>query len=143
MITKVYTGILLCLALMQQVRGQQQDVLFRGEFSASTFTEFAGELEKTTDARFFYLESWVRGIRISVSGKDLSLDRILSEVLLPAGFFFHIDEAHRVYLNPDRPYLSTLPDYSRANASVDLREDEGQTQELTRTEQRYIEGRKA
>jgi len=141
--SRVAIGTLLFVMLLSLARGQEPDVRFSGTFSASTFTQFAKVLEQTTDARFYYRESWVRGIRITVSGEDLSLDRILSDVLHPAGIFFHMDDEHRIYLNPDHPYISALPGYSRAGGAKDLQEEKAQTPELTRTEQRYIEGRKA
>ncbi|HER09705.1 MAG TPA: TonB-dependent receptor [Bacteroides sp.] len=127
----------------QQANGQDNDVLFSGHFSASTFSQFAGTLEAQDQARFFFLENWVRGIRITVSGEDLSLDRILSDALLPAGIYYHIDENRNVYLNPDQPFTTSLPDYSvQGTPGGQIREEE-LPPDLTRTEQRYIEGRKA
>ena len=125
------------------LKGQEPDVSFNGEFSASTFLQFVQEVEQTTHARFFFREEWVRGIRISVSGKDLSLQKILSDALHPAGIYFHMDEQYRIYLHPDHPYTKAIPDYSGATAIRGAGEEAAQNGKLSRTEQRYIEGRKA
>ncbi len=133
----------LVMILFSQAKGQDHDVLFSGNFSAATFATFAETVEAQTDARFYYLEQWVRGIRVSVSGEELSLQKILSDALLPAGVYFYIDEDVNIYLNPDQPFVRSLPDYSAGAGDAVLYGEEGESPALTNAEQRYIEGRKA
>jgi hypothetical protein len=141
---KIYcTGALLFVILFRQVGAQHHDVLFSGAFSSTTFSQFVSTLETKTGARFYYRKNWVRGLRISVSGENLSLNKVLSDVLIPAGIYYYIDDDGKVYLNPDRPFTPGLPDYSRRTTSEGKAEHEAESLELTRTEQKYIQGKQA
>ena len=134
---------LFLLAALLPIHAQDSDILFNGDFQDALFEEFVAEVEIQTGISFYYLENWTRGIRVSASGEEISLRRTLDRVLLPAGLTYTMDEYNRVYLSDRTPVVSRLPDYTR---QVGLVFDEGTDtggDELTDTEQKYIDGRRA
>ena len=134
---------LFLLAALLPIHAQDSDILFNGDFQDALFEEFVAEVEIQTGISFYYLENWTRGIRVTASGEEISLRRTLDRVLLPAGLTYTMDEYNRVYLSDRTPVVSRLPDYTR---QVGLVFDEGTDtggDELTDTEQKYIDGRRA
>ena len=126
-----------------QTNAQKYDVIFQGNLHDLSFPEFVRTVEQKTDARFFYLDHWVREIKISVSGEKLSLHKTLYNALLPIGLYFYIDDDLKVYITNEQPVISALPDYSMKSVSISISPGGEVDKEMTNTEQRYIEGRKA
>jgi hypothetical protein len=122
--------------------GQEGELTFSGNFQDVPFDEFVTAVEEQTGVTFYYLEPWVRGIRITVSGEDISLQRTLEQTLLPAGLYHHIEGNRQIYLTQQQPVINRLPDYSGEEKVRDL-PDEGESGTPTSAEQRYIDGRKA
>lgn len=143
MISKKYILILMFLLILGKLNAQRNDVRFRADFVDISFVEFVGKVEQFTDARFYYLDNWVQGIRISASGEDISLLETLRGNILPAGLDFYIDEDLKVYIAPVNVISSTLPDYLVKDSPTDTLTTSQAEKELSITEQRYIEGRKA
>jgi hypothetical protein len=132
-----------CLALVPaSLVGQEGDLSFSGNFQDVPFQEFVGQVEAQTGVTFYYLDAWVRGIRITVSGENLSLQRTLQRTLQPAGLYHHIDDKRRIYLTREQPLVTRLPDYS-GEEQLRALNDEGETDAPISAEQRYIDGRKA
>ena len=100
------------------------------------------EVEEQTGVRFYFLENWIRGVRVTASGEAISLRRTLDKTLLPAGLYYHLEEGRL-----DLPY----PIAGLVSADCPITRDPGKsgsasggkTPGLTSTEQRYIDGRKA
>jgi hypothetical protein len=121
---------------------QEDDLRFSGDFQDVPFEEFVTRVEAQTGVTFYYLDAWVRGIRVTVSGKDISLRRTLEKTLLPAGLHHHIEANRQIYLTERQPLVSSLPDYSRQGEASSL-SGEGESGLNSTAEQRYIDGRKA
>jgi len=122
--------------------GQDKDVEFTGDFQDVPFQEFVRNVEQQKGLTFYYLESWVRKLRVTASGKELSLRNTLDLTLLPAGIYYHMEETGEIYLSMQQPLFGELPDYSGRRESLDLGGEEGMAGP-TSTEQKYIDGRKA
>jgi len=124
------------------LRAQDQDILFNGNFRDVTFEEFVVELETQTGISFYFMEEWTRGIRVTVSGDDISLRRTLDRVLLPASLTYYMNEYNQIYLSDKSPMVYRLPDYSQMNGS-DREKVEGlEEDDLTDAEMKYINGRR-
>jgi len=121
------------------LRGQEHDISISGSFRDVPFPEFVKLVEEQKQLRFFYREEWIRGIRITASGEDLSLTEVLDRVLRPAGIHFLLDDRD-IYLSKKRVLVADLPDYSGMGILEDLPSG---TETRTEAEQRYIDGRKA
>jgi hypothetical protein len=138
----LYTAMILCVLSRGTLFAQGGDILFKGDFRDVPFTEFVAEVEAQTGVTFYYLESWIRGVRVTASGDNISLRRTLDRTLLPAGLYYSMEGQREIYLTNQKPYVSRLPDYSGSSEAVPMI-GEGATGGLTSTEQRYIDGRKA
>ncbi|MFC2116583.1 TonB-dependent receptor domain-containing protein, partial [Bacteroidota bacterium] len=122
---------------------QESDVIFSCNLQDASFPEFVRTVEQKTGASFFFLEKWIKGLKISISGEEISLRKTLSSVLPQAGLHFYIREDLQVFITPEQYFITTLPDYSAESASTGISPGAETDRELTNIEQRYIEGRKA
>jgi hypothetical protein len=122
--------------------GQEEDLRFSGDFQDVPFEDFVSSVEEQTGVTFFYLEPWIRGIRVTVSGEEISLRRTLEQTLLPAGLYHHIEGGRQIYLTQQQPLVYNLPDYSGDESSSGLNGEE-ESASTSSAEQRYIDGRKA
>jgi len=136
---KLYIAILLVLTCSFRGYGQEHDILVSGNFRDIPFQEFVSLVEQQTGATFYFFDSWVAGIKITASGSDLSLNKILSAVLLPVGIYHYVDEFGNVYLTYENKLIPLLPE---AAGTVSVTPDSEETGHinLTGAEQRYIEG---
>ena len=137
--------LVLLLGLLQGVAGQgvvtkEQQLTFSGHFEEAGFKEFAEAVEEQTGVSFFYRESWVRDIRVSLSGSGLSLISVLDSVLKPAGLNYFLDEWMHLFLTDGQTLISRLPEYTDTLGS-EMEETEKGERELTLAEQNYIDGR--
>ena len=92
-------GLFLIFCLAFKAYAQDYDLAVSGNFQDTPFPEFVSAVEQQTDARFYYFDIWVAGVKISTSGTDLSLNKILSRALLPIGVHHYIDEFGDIYLS--------------------------------------------
>jgi len=139
----LYSTLLLILFSPSHLEGQDPDITIRGNFNDLPFTEFAWEVEQQSGATFFFLEEWVKGIRVTVSGDRVSLRRTLDRILLPAGLSYYLDMHLQVYLTNQAPLVSRLPDYSGTAETLLDSLARAKKDNLTSTEKRYIEGKRA
>jgi hypothetical protein len=123
--------------------GQDSDIKFQGEFNDVPFVEFVERVEAQTGASFYFLEKWIKGIRVTVSGSDISLRQTLDKALLPAGLNYVLMNTNQIYLSDKAPLVASLPGYSHREDGVEVRSDQDQASALTSAEQKYIDGRKA
>jgi hypothetical protein len=138
--TAVHTGIIFFLCLAVNLSAQERDPLITGEFRDVPFTEFAAAVEQQAGLRFYYLDTWVSGIRITASGTDLSLRKILDRALRPVGIHYYLDVAGNIYLTYDQTLAPVLPDYGGKGSGEAEPEHLMGNGEITGAEQRYIEG---
>ena len=139
---------LLCISLFMLVvtpftlKGQGEDILFSGNYQDVPFGEFVNDMEQKTGVTFYYLDKWVRGVRVTATGEDISLRKTLDRTLLPAGLYYYLEDRSAVYLSDQQPLVKKLPDYSGTRERSNIPGEE-ESEGLTSTEQKYIEGRKA
>jgi hypothetical protein len=139
---KLHTCLFLLLLIPISIKGQTDDVLFSGDYQDVPFEDFVEDVEQKTGLSFFYMEQWIRGIRVTASGEEISLRRTLDRTLLPAGIYYLLEPGGEVYLSDSQALTGSLPDYSGRGETLLAREGvEGEG--LTSTEKKYIEGRKA
>ncbi len=131
------------LCLISRGYAQDHDLKVSGNFQDIPFSEFVSTLEIQSGVSFYYFDTWVAGVKITASGTNLSLNKILSGALLPVGVHHYLDEFGNVYLTYDNKLIPQLPDQngSREGRSTDTEVIGGET--LTSAEQRYIEGHKS
>jgi hypothetical protein len=132
----------LLILVSASLAGQEEDLRFSGDFQDVPFEDFVSSVEEQTGVTFFYLEPWIRGIRVTVSGEEISLRRTLEQTLLPAGLYHHIEGGRQIYLTQQQPLVYNLPDYSGDESSSGLNGEE-ESASTSSAEQRYIDGRKA
>jgi hypothetical protein len=133
--------LILCL-VPHSLKGQDKDVLIKGNFQDVLFDEFVRDVELQTGLTFYYLDSWTKGLRVTASGEEISLKKTLDKTLLPAGLYYLLEETGEVYLSNKQSLVGKLPDYSGSSGKVNLSDEEG-IGGPTSTEQKYIDGRKA
>ena len=101
---------LLALSLIPfSMYGQDKDVVFTGSFQDVPFEEFVREVEQQKGLTFYYLESWIRGLRITASGDKISLRKTLDLTLLPAGIYYHMEGTGEIYMSMQQPLLASSP----------------------------------
>ncbi len=137
-----YKLICLLALISANICGQEKDIQYSGNFRDVQFQEFIHVLEETTRAQFYYLDEWIRGIRITASGKDISLRKTLDDALRPAGLNFIIDEDLRVFIFNKSSVVTSLPDYTEPDETVHTLPEDIAVTYLTNSEERYIEGKK-
>jgi hypothetical protein len=142
-ITIFVVSLLLSCHGWAQESEQDRDIDFRADLREVPFREFAEAVERQTGVRFYYLDEWVKGIRITVSGDHLSLRRTLDSILLPEGVGYLLDAGGLVFLSGETGIVSRLPAYTGVTDRVQVKEETGEGGALTGAEKRYIEGRKA
>ncbi len=123
------------------IEAQDHDVNFEAHVQEMPFPEFVLQLEKHTGLKFYYLEDWIKDIRISVSGSKLSLQSTLQHAFRDYDLRFTITEDQEVYISRDQAIIITLPDYLKtANpAARETGVDPGKS--LIATGKQYIKGR--
>jgi len=129
------------LLLLAPLNGQEPDLTFTGEFRDIPFTRFVDEVERQTGTRFFFRESWVRGLRVTLSGESHTLRESLDRILGYTGLSYYMDEGGQVYLT-DRPRLVTsLPDYASAGSEGVGYQMDSRDQAASSLVRKYMEGR--
>ena len=138
----LHIATILMVLLPLSLAGQEDELRFSGNFQDVPFQEFVTRVEEQCGVTFYYLDTWIRGIRVTVSGENISLERSLERILLPAGLYYHMESNRRIYLTQQQALVSRLPDYSGERDVSGLSGEEG-SGSATSAEQRYIDGRKA
>jgi len=140
---RILTICMFCLlGLPYKLLSQDTPLVFSGDFENSSFSEFAAALEEQTGVTFYFRESWVQDIRISISGSDIPLLTTLEDILGPVKIYFYLDQWNHLFLTDSISLLNTLPEYAIAFDTADLIQEEAVEVEMTSAEQSYINGRK-
>ncbi|MCK4700653.1 MAG: carboxypeptidase-like regulatory domain-containing protein, partial [Bacteroidales bacterium] len=139
----VIISLFLVFFSMFRLEGQNKPIKFSGDFFDVPFVDFAKEVKQQTGVPIYFREAWVKGIGVTVSGSNISLQRILERVLLPKGISYFIDEWGNVFLTNQMTVISRLPNYSGVIDLSEKLEETDREKTLTTAEQDYINGRKA
>jgi hypothetical protein len=139
----LYTGLYICLCYALPCGAQDNDLVFSGDYRDIPFPEFVSAIETQTGATFYYFDSWVKGIRITAEGTDLSLHEILTRTLLPTGIQHYIDEYGNVYLTVENPLIPSIPSPDRSVTEILPEAGNPDAGGISGAEQRYIEGHKS
>ena len=145
MTRSVLISLLILLAFLQEMSGQEAALTISGHFEETPFVEFAAAVEEQTGTTLYYRASWVRDLRVSLSGRDLSLATVLDSILGPAGLHYYLDDWNHLFLTDSVTLLAGLPDYEGINETTPPAEGEQADmgeRKLTSAEQNYIDGRK-
>lgn len=132
--------IIICfgVSLFFAAAGQQPDsMVVSGDFNNIPFIDFVREIEMKTPLRFYYLIDWIKDVRITFSGTDVSLVQILNTKLKNAGLQ-HFIEGNSIYLYPGEQIITELPSFEKFKveyANTDSLKD------ITYTERKYLEGK--
>lgn len=131
------------LVISQRLASQESDLIFDGPFNEAGFSEFAASVEKQTGVNFFFRESWVKEVRVTLPGSRFPLVHTLDSILQPFGFQVFLDKWSHLFLTDTTTLLESLPDY-RLNVEKDVNgiiaPDD---RDVTAAEQKYMNGRKA
>lgn len=134
---------LVCLSgVFQELAGQERPIIFSGDFKGVSFSEFARSVEDQTGIAFYYRDSWVREIRVTLSGSGISLFSTLDSILHPLGLFYFLDEWDHLFITGSTRLLSGLPEYNRISDAGDSTSTSLAEEQVTSAEQKYINGRR-
>ncbi len=134
---KIIITYLLLIFFITVSAQQSENAVVSGHFIDVPFEEFVKEIEKKTSLRFYYLHDWIKDVRITFSGTDIPLSRILNEQLKSAGLQ-HFIEGTDVYIYPGDQIVTELPLFSVYMAEYDNADS---LSGITEAERKYLEGR--
>jgi hypothetical protein len=118
---------------------QQQEVRVSCVFDDVTFEEFVHELEEKNNLRFFYLESWVAGLKINIQADSLPITKLMTRALISSRLGFVFKAPDKIYLLPDRNFVNEIPDYFVSDEVKTRESQDNETESLA--EKRYLKGR--
>ena len=130
------------LGLFQKLECQENPVIFSGHLEEASFTEFAESVKAQTDVTFYYRESWVQDIRVTLSGSELSLLSTLDSILQPFELCYFLDEWNHLFLTDTIRLLTGLPEYVTSTEPEISGNREPGIQSVPKDKQHYINGRK-
>lgn len=108
-----------------------------GNFINTPFENFVQETEARTPLRFYYRIDWIKDIRITFSGTDVSLDQILEEQLKAAGLQ-HFIEGTSIYIYPGDQIVTELPSFDLSGIDFEYSDT---TPGINETERKYLQGK--
>jgi hypothetical protein len=126
------------LGLFIATPAQKSDfAVISGNFSNVPFENFVQEIETKTPLRFYYLMDWIKDIRITFSGTDVSLNQILEDQLKKAGLQ-HFIEGNSIYIYVGDQIVTELPSYNLSGIEY---HDSDSTPGIIETERKYLQGK--
>ena len=128
--------------LFMHALASAQGPVISGDFNDLPFDEFVREVEAQLPVKFIYRKEWTRDLRISASGENMDLNKILSEHFSGKDLFCYFSSDNRIFITRDHPLVTNLPDYDSADESVGISQDSLDSRDLTEAERLYIEGRR-
>jgi hypothetical protein len=96
-----------CLSAVRSYAQQQ----FSGEFRNLIFTEFAAEIEKKSDYRFFYDPQGIDTLKIDAAYVNKSIEAILDQLFLGTSYRYAVDANLYIYITNQTILLTELPAY--------------------------------
>ena len=100
-------GVLSLIILSSQAWSQQ---LITGDYTNEPFADFAKQIEKETDYKFYYNPEWTDSIFVNLRVKDKTLDVVLNIVFHDTDLRFIIDPAHDVVITKGQQLMADLPE---------------------------------
>jgi len=138
-------SLIVLLAFFPGIKGQITGISFSGHFEETPFAEFASAIEAQTGIKFYYRALWVQDIQVSVSGKDLSLFKVMDSILGPLGLNYYLDEWNHLFLTESAELIDALPEYEGFKIKAQAEEEDQIVRgsvKITSAEQNYIDGRR-
>ena len=145
MIRSALISLLVLVSFLQGLSGQEGVITFSGHFEEASFAEFAASVEAQIGTTFYYRASWVRDLRVSLSGRDLSLLAVLDSILEPTELNYYLDDWNHLFLSDSTMLIAGLPEYEgvkETTTSDEEDQEDSRERELTSAEQNYIDGRR-
>jgi len=130
------------LSLFQKLESQENTLFFNGNLEEATFSEFAETIKMQTGVTFYYRNSWVQDIRVTLSGSGLSLISKLDSILEPVGLYYFLDEWNHLFLTDTSRLLTGLPEYVTSSDFEISGTRESDNRSVPTAEQNYINGRR-
>ena len=127
-------SLYLCLSALAQ---QPDHKLVSGNFNNIPFKDFVNEIETKTPLRFYYLQEWIKDVRITFSGTDVDLVQMLNEQLKKAGLLLFIED-NSIYIYQGMQITSELPAYRISEVENNDSED---SKNVTDSEKKYQAGK--
>ena len=133
--------IIICagLGMFFTASGQQPDsIVISGTYNNVPLNDFIREIEMKSALRFYYLQDSAKDVRITFSGTDVSLAKILNDQVSKAGLRLFIED-NNVYIYSGEQIITELPSYRTEEIE---RGETANNGKITETEIKYLEGRK-
>ncbi|WP_190808885.1 carboxypeptidase-like regulatory domain-containing protein [Flagellimonas sp. S3867] len=102
-------ALAMLLASMQYVVAQEIPRV-SVSFTNVDVSEALYEIESKTDYKFFYLESWLEGIKVSGSFQDMQVSLILDDLFKNTILNFYISDDNKIFLLQNNQIYDSLPD---------------------------------
>lgn len=102
---KKYLAVACFLLLVGTVYGQKISL----NLSKATFTEFVYSVEQNTSYHFYFDPHWTDSISVTVQVQDEDLDKVLSDLLMPADLNFTITKHNQVFITRSKKIVAALP----------------------------------
>ena len=129
------------LFIVVQSFAAAQGPIISGDFRDLPFDEFTRKVEEQVPVKFVYRKEWTSDLRISASGENMELYKILSDHLSRNDLHYFSSE-NRIFITRDNPLVTVLPDYSGIDEATGPSRDSLVSRDLTEAERLYIEGRR-
>jgi hypothetical protein len=113
--------LITCIALgvCLSVSGQQADsAVVTCNFMNTPFEDFVGAIEKNASLKFFFMQDWVKNVKITFTGTNVPLARVLKDQLKNTDLDFFLD-GDQVYIFPKTTILTELPDYRTSQVGTE------------------------
>nr|WP_299068510.1 carboxypeptidase-like regulatory domain-containing protein [uncultured Allomuricauda sp.] len=100
---------LMLLVSMQYVHSQAEIPKISVSFNDTDLNEALSAIEEKTEYSFFYIVSWLKGVKVSGEYTDLRIDEVLEELFKNTAFNFHIMDEQRIFLLQNNQIYNSLP----------------------------------
>jgi len=132
----INTCLSLCLCFLASAQ-QPDHILVSGNFNNVNFQDFVNEIELKTPLRFYYLQDWVKDVKITFSGTDVDLSQLLNEQLKKTGLQLFIADSS-IYIFSGGQITAGLPAYKISKIESNDSED---SISITDSEKKYQAGK--
>ena len=140
-------SLLLWPGSLPDLGAQDRDLRISGEFEDLPFPQFAEEIREQTGVTVYFLEEWVSGLTVDLSGSEIPMVPFLDSILQPEGLHLYLDEWDHLFLSDSIRLINTLPGFinptdKESDEPLDPDSKDLTDEEVTRAEQKYMEGRR-
>ena len=100
---------LIILIILAHSFAAAQGPIISGDFTNLPFDGFVREVEEQVPVKFVYRKEWTRDLRISASGENMELYKILSDHLSRKDLHCFFSDDYRIFITRDNPLVTILP----------------------------------